>query len=88
MSKNPLKLIVIAFFISSNCFAQNKACDINENLGRGINMGSMFEAPNETIWENPYSSEYFPIISQLGFTHVRIPIRWETDERSSSRSTL
>ena len=84
MSKNPLKLIVIAFFISSNCFAQNKAFDINENLGRGINMGSMFEAPNETIWENPYSSEYFPIISQLGFTHVRIPIRWETDERSSS----
>ncbi len=84
MSKNPLKLIVIAFFITSNCFAQNKATIINEKLGRGINMGSMFEAPNETIWENPYSSEYFPIISQLGFTHVRIPIRWETDERSSS----
>lgn len=65
------------------CQERTKAFQLNENLGRGINMGSMFEGLSEIAWENPYNSEYFPIIAQLGFTHVRIPIRWEPTERSS-----
>jgi len=55
---------------------------MNARLGRGINMGDMFEAPSEGSWGNPYRPEYFRTIADLGFSHVRIPIRWETPERS------
>lgn len=65
-------------------FAQTRqpAFDMNERLGRGINMGNCFEAPTETVWGNPWNPAYFKIISGLGFKHVRIPVRWETPERS------
>ena len=58
------------------------AFEMNARLGRGINMGDMFEAPSEGSWGNPYRPEYFRTIAALGFQHVRIPIRWETPERS------
>lgn len=44
----------------------------------------MFEAPSETAWGNPYMDEYPGIIAELGFDHVRIPIRWEPADRSSA----
>ena len=67
--------------------AQNreKAIEINKELGRGINYGNMFEAPSETAWGNQWKPEYPKIIADLGFNHVRIPIRWEPEERSSSQ---
>lgn len=55
---------------------------MNERLGRGINMGNAFEAPTETAWGNPWQPGYFQIMAELGFSHVRIPIRWDTPERS------
>ncbi len=73
--------LVMIFFVSK---AQNRvpAFEMNERLGRGINMGNTFEAPTETAWGNPWSPEYFRIIAELGFRHVRLPVRWETSERS------
>jgi aryl-phospho-beta-D-glucosidase BglC (GH1 family) len=55
-----------------------KAFEINEKLGRGINMGNAFEAPSENEWGNPWKPEYFGIMAELGFSHVRVPVRWET----------
>ncbi len=60
------------------------AFEMNQRLGRGINIGNTFEAPSETAWGNPWKPEYFRIISELGFRHVRIPVRWETAARSSA----
>jgi endoglucanase len=60
------------------------AHSINQRLGRGINMGNAFEAPTETGWGNQWFPDYFKIMSELGFSHVRIPIRWNTAERSMS----
>lgn len=54
---------------------RNAAFAINQKLGRGINLGNMFEAPTETSWGNPYRSDYFKRIASLGFQHVRIPVR-------------
>ena len=72
------------------CFAllanAQTAHQVNEKLGRGINYGNMLEAPSETAWGNPWQPEYPEIISDLGFSHVRIPIRWEPAERSSATS--
>jgi aryl-phospho-beta-D-glucosidase BglC (GH1 family) len=45
-------------------------------------MGNMFEAPSEEAWGNPWKSGYFKQIAELGFRHVRIPVRWEPSNRS------
>jgi endoglucanase len=62
------------------------AFEMNKRLGRGINIGNSFEAPSETAWGNPWKPEYFKIISQLGFSHVRLPVRWEPSDRSGAES--
>jgi len=45
-------------------------------------MGNCFEAPSETEWGNPWNPEYFKIMADLGFSHVRLPVRWEPADRS------
>ncbi|WP_372949547.1 cellulase family glycosylhydrolase [Mariniphaga sp.] len=74
--------LLIAFAISLTAQNREKAFEINEKLGRGINYGNMFEAPSETAWGNQWKPEYAGIIAELGFNHVRIPIRWEPTDRS------
>lgn len=58
------------------------ASTINQALGRGINLGNMFEASTQTAWSNPFKPEYVDSIANLGFDHVRMPIRWEQSFRS------
>lgn len=76
-----LSLLLISSYLLS---AQDRqaAYEMNERLGRGMNMGNAFEAPSEESWGNPWKPEYFSMISELGFTHVRLPIRWEPANRS------
>lgn len=85
MHKNTILSIVFILSVFC-CQAQLRepAFQLNKRLGRGINMGNCFEAPAETAWGNPWKPEYFRIMSELGFRHVRIPVRWETAERSDS----
>jgi endoglucanase len=45
-------------------------------LGHGVNLGNMLEAPREGEWGQKLHEEYFPIIRQAGFTVIRVPIRW------------
>lgn len=77
-------LLGILCFCGSMAFSQNRqpAFEMNERLGRGINMGNTFEAPSESEWGNPWKPEYFEIIADLGFNHVRLPVRWEPAARS------
>lgn len=63
---------------------RDHAFAVNDRLGRGINYGNMLEAPTETAWSNPWQPEYPEIIAELGFSHVRIPIRWEPEVRSAN----
>jgi len=74
------------FVALSTASAQNRlpAFEMNEKLGRGINMGNTFEAPSEAEWGNPWKPEYFRIIHELGFNHVRLPVRWEPTARSQA----
>jgi aryl-phospho-beta-D-glucosidase BglC (GH1 family) len=53
-----------------------------QELGRGINLGNMFEAPSETAWGNPFKEEYIAKIAEQGFKHIRMPIRWDVAERT------
>lgn len=77
-------LFIINGILTISAQSRQKAFDINEKLGRGINYGNMLEAPTETTWGNSWKPEYPGIIAELGFNHVRIPIRWEPAARSSS----
>jgi endoglucanase len=81
-----LLLAILSIIGTGKGQAQNrqKAFDMNERLGRGINMGNSFDAPSETEWGNPWKAEYFEIIAELGFSHVRLPVRWEPADRSMS----
>ena len=58
------------------------AHDMNVRLGKGINIGNTFEAMKS--WQSPYVAADLKSIADLGFTHVRLPIRWERDDRSMS----
>ncbi len=80
------KQVLLGFWAVFFVFLVNAqtAHEINEKLGRGINYGNMLEAPSETAWGNPWQSAYPEIIADLGFNHVRIPIRWEPTSRSMS----
>jgi endoglucanase len=84
MKLSLLSLIMLAhvYALSAQDFAGPH--EMNTRLGRGINMGNAFEAPTETGWGNPWQPDYFRRMSELGFSHVRIPIRWNTTERSMS----
>ena len=83
-----MKIYFLIFFLLAHfaLAAQNRehVFEINEKLGRGINFGNMFEAPSETEWGNPWMPEYPRLIAELGFNHVRIPIRWEPAARSDA----
>jgi endoglucanase len=82
--KKSVLLALVCFYINTGWATGQRAAafEMNGRLGRGINIGNTFEAPSETAWGNPWNPEYCRIISELGFSHIRIPVRWETAERS------
>jgi endoglucanase len=75
------KALVLLVLFFQMAIGQAPIHDLNKKLGKGINMGNMFEAPSETEWGNPFKEDYFKRISSLGFNHVRIPIRWDEPAR-------
>jgi aryl-phospho-beta-D-glucosidase BglC (GH1 family) len=80
--KNLATLFLILFALNITAQNREKAFEINSKLGRGVNYGNMFEAPSEAGWGNPWKPKYAGMIADLGFNHVRIPVRWEPDDRS------
>ncbi len=82
--KNIFAFIFVLLTITGTAQNREKAFEINAKLGRGINYGNMMEAPSEAAWGNPWKPKYAGMISDLGFNHIRIPIRWEPSARSMS----
>ncbi|HSQ41502.1 MAG TPA: glycoside hydrolase family 5 protein [Fibrobacteraceae bacterium] len=56
----------------------NRAHWIVENMGPGVNLGNALEAPDEGSWGETLEDDYFVMIADSGFGHVRIPVRWDT----------
>ena len=87
-----LPKIIFALLLFLTIIHQNFAqtltiSEINKKLGKGMNMGNMFEAsPLETSWGNPFKDDYFKRISELGFNSVRIPVRWDLSDRALQTS--
>ena len=83
-----LPFIAATWSFSSLSGQDTPAFEMNERLGRGINIGNTFEAPSETAWGNPWNPEYAGIIAGLGFDHIRVPVRWEPRSEDESPYTI
>ena len=73
---------------SSTPVAKNRAWKIVENMGAGINLGNVFEAPDfsfdgfnpasyTSAWNETIVPENFVALGDSGFNHMRIPVSWE-----------
>jgi endoglucanase len=80
--KNLVTLIILFIVLGLNAQNREEAFEINRKLGRGINYGNMFESPAEGGWGNRWQPEYAKNIAAMGFSHVRVPVRWEPEARS------
>lgn len=52
------------------------AAEATVALGRGINFGNSLEAPREGDWGAGLDAEYFEVVAEAGFDHIRLPISW------------
>jgi endoglucanase len=57
-------------------------------LGHGVNLGNMLEAPHEGAWGVSIRPEFFPIIRDAGFTVIRVPISWAAHVSSAPGYTI
>ena len=64
--------IFLMFIFHTRIIATDKKLPIS----RGVNMGNALEAPVEGQWGVIIKDEYFKLIKNAGFDHVRIPVRW------------
>jgi endoglucanase len=81
-----VSLLVLCFITqgisADDIFAANKA------LGRGVNFGNALEAPRGQNWGVTIQDEYFAVIKQAGFDHVRLPVKWSSYAATSAPYTI
>src|SRR5690554_701607 len=75
--KSCLIMLLLLLIVNRPALALD-AFEINQKLGRGINLGDALEAPREGEWGVRLRADYFRLIAEQGFDSVRIPIRWST----------
>lgn len=54
------------------------AFKINEQIGRGFNLGNALEAASEEAGGMVIKDEYLKIIADAGFNSIRLPVTWST----------
>ena len=67
----------IYFFKKKELFTPSPIENLNKKLGKGINLGNIYDQSN-LEWNDAYVA----MVKEQGFTHVRLPIRWDNDGRS------
>ncbi len=88
MKRIILTCVAVAL-LSLPTIAQITPAEAIEQMGRGINLGNTFEAPDEGEWGNNFAKElYFDMYKEAGFSTVRIPVRWDEHTMTSSPYTV
>jgi endoglucanase len=64
------------------------AFTINQRLAHSVNLGNALEAPTEGEWGVTLKEEFFQVISQKGFTAVRLPVRWSAHALKEAPYTI
>jgi len=67
---------------AGDCFA------FNRSLGRGINLGNALDAPKEGDWGVVLQADYFKLIKEAGFNHIRLPVRWSAHAEAAAPYTI
>ena len=93
------RLYIIKIFLFVNiCFWYNAAfcqnisdsyisLNLENSLGRGINLGNQLDESRQKIWSIYPKDDYFKIIKSVGFDFVRIPIRWGLNFDRKTKNT-
>lgn len=68
--------------------AEVDAFVLNQQLGRGVNLGNALEAAREGEWGMYLEAEYFALIAQAGFDAVRVPIKWSAHAQATAPYTI
>lgn len=94
-----LGLLVIGIVISgctpipggtdfTTSFKPVDAFEQNKQLGRGVNMGNMLEAPTEGEWGLTLKEEFIEQAHKAGFNSIRVPIRWSAHAAADAPYTI
>jgi len=60
-------------------YASPTAADVLRSMGKGINLGNVYDAPRGGVWNDPSFATQAARIDSLhaaGFTNVRVPVTW------------
>jgi endoglucanase len=77
-----------ASIVPPSCTAVARdTCTVARELGRGINLGNMLEAPQEGDWGVRVDPEYIRITTGA-FSNVRVPVRWSNHAAPTADATL
>ena len=68
------------------CATTQATKDFNKNLGQGVNLGNILEAPYEGNWGVMLDPIDLELIAGKGFKSVRAPIRWDGRGNDALRS--
>jgi endoglucanase len=92
-----IRRLLAVFFASSACAAiaapqscaavTPETCNIARNLGRGINMGNMLDAPREGDWGVKLEPAYIDKVAGT-FQAVRLPVRWSNHAAPTADATI
>ena len=80
--------ISLAEKVRSAQLAEVDAFVLNQQLGRGVNLGNALEAPREGEWGMYLEAEYFALIAEAGFNAVRVPIKWSAHAQETAPYTI
>ncbi len=65
------------------------AADLVKDMRLGWNLGNTLDAPTETIWGNPVTTEaMIDKVREMGFNAVRVPVTWDTHVGAAPNYTI
>jgi endoglucanase len=67
--------LFFACFVATN--AVLTPIQMQQKMGIGINLGNTLEAPVEGSWAPAAKASFFDEYKKIGFTNVRVPVRWD-----------
>lgn len=83
-------LQLLGLLAAGQGFAQSaeNAFEAAARLGRGINLGNAFEAPEEGAWGLTVERAHLERIAAAGFLSVRLPVRWSAHAEAAPPHTI
>lgn len=64
-----------------------RTCELAHNLGRGVNLGNMLDAPREGDWGLKAEPAYIALAARH-FRTVRLPVRWSNHAAPTADATI